>query len=588
MKLLNDNPLGELANLRKDGLDFEVYSKVLCKTAINTTGPFSIGIFGDWGSGKTSLMKLVEKGLGDEKKIITVWFNAWKFENESHPIIPMISKIITSIEENQSFINDLKDKGVKFLQTLKAIIYGFSISAKIKIPELVELDGKFDFDKIIQRLDNNKIDNFIIQSTYFNAFKILDEVSRNLDYKIVVFVDDLDRCFPDNAIKLLESIKLVLDQPNFIFFVGVSRKIIEGYLDFRYLNQFGIKDFKGGIYLDKIIQLGFYLPSSKGKNQTFLSEVVKDLEKDDQDLLLPILSVVSPALNYNPRSIIRFINLTLVDKNINDVLHQSSGGASIPLHFFAISRVLQLLWDNVFSLLMHDINLSVVLGEVLSSAKNIHEISLKEYNLSEYETEFLESIISSIKSDKNLENLLVSNYGINWLKDAGNRAASFSFAGLTSNNVQNDKIDVYILPGNDKQLVDLSIKLNQHVAFWRRAGKIRFYLDTEDTKQQGKLLRQIGLLKESKFIILFLNKDSIADKKLISTLQIVKGEIGDKTLCIFVDEDSFSANLQEMGISLMFKPWKLMLELNNGDEQYVDKQLTDIAIWIKNRIDSIN
>ena len=61
--LLSDQALGELNGTRKDGLGFETYAKVLARAAIGTQGPFTIGVFGEWGSGKTSLMRLVEQQL---------------------------------------------------------------------------------------------------------------------------------------------------------------------------------------------------------------------------------------------------------------------------------------------------------------------------------------------------------------------------------------------------------------------------------------------------------------------------------------------------------------------------------------------
>ncbi len=61
LRLISDQALVDGDGQKKDGLGFETYAKVLSNAALGTPGPFTIGIFGEWGTGKTSLMKLTEK-----------------------------------------------------------------------------------------------------------------------------------------------------------------------------------------------------------------------------------------------------------------------------------------------------------------------------------------------------------------------------------------------------------------------------------------------------------------------------------------------------------------------------------------------
>lgn len=103
--LLSDQALGEGTDVFYDGLGFNTYANVLASAAINTPGPFTIGIFGEWGTGKTSLMRLVEKDLSDTSgdEIITVWFNAWRYEQEEHPIVPLIGTIVRAVQLKKNF-----------------------------------------------------------------------------------------------------------------------------------------------------------------------------------------------------------------------------------------------------------------------------------------------------------------------------------------------------------------------------------------------------------------------------------------------------------------------------------------------------
>ncbi|WP_433261329.1 P-loop NTPase fold protein [Actinosynnema sp. CS-041913] len=77
--------------------------------ATDTRGPFTIGVFGEWGTGKTSLMRMVERNLAADENVVTVWFNAWRYEQEEPPIVPLVGTIVRALEEhaglNQRFGN---------------------------------------------------------------------------------------------------------------------------------------------------------------------------------------------------------------------------------------------------------------------------------------------------------------------------------------------------------------------------------------------------------------------------------------------------------------------------------------------------
>ena len=80
VRLLTDQALGEHDSPQEDGLGFSTYAEVLSSAALGTTEPFTIGIFGAWGTGKTSLMRMIEGNLSSNPEVVTVWFNAWRFE----------------------------------------------------------------------------------------------------------------------------------------------------------------------------------------------------------------------------------------------------------------------------------------------------------------------------------------------------------------------------------------------------------------------------------------------------------------------------------------------------------------------------
>lgn len=411
LKLINDQAIGEINSLKQDGLGFDAYSKILGKAAIGTSGPFTIGIFGEWGTGKTSLMKLTKKFLDTENKITTVWFNAWKYEKEEHPIIPLIATIIKEIEKGSR-----KKILQNVVKSLRAIAYGFSAKSKIKVPGFSEIEASFVAKDMIDRKNELSNDPLLDKSIYYQSFERLDELKSK--EKIVIFIDDLDRCFPDLAIKLLESIKLILNQPNFIFILGVARSVIEGYLIHKYEVEYGLKDFKGQAYLDKIVQLSFNIPPHHGRMQTLSNTLLESLGKTDVTFFKKILPLIGIASSSNPRTTVRFVNNLLIDREINKALSSEGLMEDIPISYFAVSRCLQMHWKDTFQLLFQ----SDELCESISTWKN-NEIN--ENINSDNPT--IKLIANQIKNDLNFSSLIFSQFGIDWLTKHQLRKSSIQF-----------------------------------------------------------------------------------------------------------------------------------------------------------------
>jgi predicted KAP-like P-loop ATPase len=261
--LLEDEPV---ENWEQDELGLLDFSRIIAAAALGTRGPFTIGIYGAWGEGKTSVLKqaqtLLDRESGKRDNIVTVWFNAWQFEHEEHPIVPLVASIVDQIEktldERKSLAQtDREAVGTAFRKmrdALRSIAYGFSYAG-------------FTAKDMIDRYEQLRKSGHPVldRSLYYNAYEVLasaipSELRKgDIDKmpRIVVFIDDLDRCLPDKAVRLLESIKLVLTQPGFIFALAVYKPVIQAYINAETNRQLeGINIAHRGVeYLDKIIQL---------------------------------------------------------------------------------------------------------------------------------------------------------------------------------------------------------------------------------------------------------------------------------------------------------------------------------------------
>ncbi len=69
-------------------LGFQEYAVALSDIVRNSTPEFAIGIFGSWGTGKTTLMRQIERLLAQDPSVVTAWFTAWRYEREPHLIVP--------------------------------------------------------------------------------------------------------------------------------------------------------------------------------------------------------------------------------------------------------------------------------------------------------------------------------------------------------------------------------------------------------------------------------------------------------------------------------------------------------------------
>lgn len=431
LRLLTDEALGEGNDQELDGLGFSTYSRVLGDAAIGTSGPFTIGVFGEWGTGKTSLMRMIQSYLSRNNGIITVWFNAWRYEQEEHPIVPLVATIVREVERNRNIIAKLADGGNAFIKALRAVAYGFSAKSKVKLPGFAEIEASFVAKEMIDRSDVLTPDPLLDRSLYYEAFEQLSSIPIKEGIRIVVLVDDLDRCFPDLAIRLLESIKLVLSQPGFIFVLGVARSVIEGYLQHRYQDEFGIKDFQGQSYLDKIVQLPFHIPSHRGRMSDFSRKVLERIDPEVRNQFESVLPIIGAASGSNPRSTVRFVNNLLIDIAINKQLAHKKEMTEISLDYFAVTRCLQLRWPQVFSILISSSDISTAVSNW--GAEDYRKEASSE-------DEDIASVAVAMLGDKDLQKLLNSKQGRNWLTNTQLRDASVEFL-RTQRQEREDEID---------------------------------------------------------------------------------------------------------------------------------------------------
>ncbi|MCP4686665.1 MAG: hypothetical protein GY859_01365 [Desulfobacterales bacterium] len=286
----------------RDRLNRGQYARAFARLAETCQTPLVIGIYGAWGVGKTSLMKLIEGEL-DQQKNRTVWFDAWQHQFDENPVVALAHLLVNKLDPNwmREGKKMIRAIGSAFASTLLQKTSGFNIDDIDKFGKMYE-EERFQIRDVRVRLREH--------------FKHIIEKTRQaggVKKRLVFFIDDLDRCMPDEAMKLIESLKLYLNIEGCIYFLGVDRTALEHSINQRYQEM----DVKEADYLDKIIQLPFTVPPIE---PGCMSSFVAPLLSPD---LQTCRGMLVKNLGSNPRQVKRFINTLTFN-------HQLADGLNIP------------------------------------------------------------------------------------------------------------------------------------------------------------------------------------------------------------------------------------------------------------------
>lgn len=235
---------------------------------------FAVGIFGGWGSGKTTLMEAVRSKLLTENNILTVEFNAWRFEREPVLLIPLLDTIRVAVAaraaRDPGTAQKLGSAAKRIGMVVSALAVGFSGSVGIPGAVTISYDAGSAIGAVKELLDRDKGDG--PKSLYLAAFEELREAVEELKEagvdRTVVFIDDLDRCLPTNALEVLEAIKLFFDLNGFVFVAGLDETAIDRAVQAKYIvtstggDAAGPVPVSGREYAKKIFQIPYSLPVS--------------------------------------------------------------------------------------------------------------------------------------------------------------------------------------------------------------------------------------------------------------------------------------------------------------------------------------
>lgn len=292
------------------GFDFLVDGLVVALTEPKLL-PLTVGLLGDWGSGKSSLMKITRQELlavpSGEKSLspyLCVEFSPWRYEDYDDVKLALMATILDKIEERAGTEQAAQVKRVRrgLAKLRRASRKGGRIllsTAGVTGPALLQAMG-VDVDPTIMDVvtagigavqgDGKPADSeepppagpIVDIGSFRTEFEKL-VMSLEGVQAVIVFIDDLDRCLPQTVVDTFEAIRLFLNTPKTAYVVAANQPVVESAIDSRYPEH--RRPEGGGIgadYLEKMLQLKVAVPPlSAPEADTYVNLLLAELHLDD-------------------------------------------------------------------------------------------------------------------------------------------------------------------------------------------------------------------------------------------------------------------------------------------------------------------
>ncbi|QKS48611.1 hypothetical protein HUB94_30855 (plasmid) [Paenibacillus cellulosilyticus] len=278
-----------------------------------------IALYGNWGSGKTSVMKYIESKTTRYK---TVFFEAWKYEHDSNLALSLFEQIVAIIEDENEMSSPIIESikvlgrsifnfGKKLLHNSEISLYGITVATGLTENDIVSIGNRSFYAEVIE---------------FNKKFKMLiEDYYQHTSRKILIFVDDLDRCESENILNLLSSIKhFFTDSNKIVYFCGIDKDAVNKAINIKYNNII-----KSEEYLEKIFDLTFNMPEIISVDE-FINDFFRKLniQNNSERYSRELLQDFFRRMNFtNPRKVKKVLNKYIY---LNDLF---KSGLGVERHF---------------------------------------------------------------------------------------------------------------------------------------------------------------------------------------------------------------------------------------------------------------
>jgi predicted KAP-like P-loop ATPase len=272
-----------------------LYYEAIAKTVVSLIRktpevPVTIGVHGDWGAGKSSVLKMLQGALVAEDRVLCLWFNGWTFEGFEDAKTIVIETIVDELRRARPTSTKVADAAKKVLKRVDWLKLarkagGLAFTAVTGIPTFDQLKSLYDVATSMLAKPREHLSVEDLKSVADKAGEFIKAEPQDSDNlpehihafrkefkelldaadidQLVVIVDDLDRCLPNTAISTLEAIRLFLFVERTAFVIGADELMVE-YAVREHFPE--LPPSSGPVsyarnYLEKLIQVPFRIPA---------------------------------------------------------------------------------------------------------------------------------------------------------------------------------------------------------------------------------------------------------------------------------------------------------------------------------------
>lgn len=406
-----------------DMLFYNPYAEIISNTAIETDdSSLTIGVFGLWGAGKSTLLKLVENKYEEKDGIECVSINAWMFESYEDAKSAIMEALLRELSEKKLFTSvkckiqslikriDFFKLGTNLVSSAAPVIA--SVASGNPLPMILSLPNTSEnigdtIKAVVSGIQNYRKEYVKSEEpsdeTIVNNIRIFREefqsiIKESKINRVVVLIDDLDRCQPERIIETLEVIKLFLSVDKTTFIIAADENVIQYAIKKKYPKIDGFNIDLDKEYIEKMIQVPISIPELSNKDiqnyllllvlQKYLKEeafnkIIKKIEeekimvtqsdpieirmiesyisnisnsvplekrdeyKEVMDAILQIRSIAAYTLKGNPRQIKRFLNTFVMKRQLSKLYYGDELDMKIMAKLLILHKLDSRLFDEL-------------------------------------------------------------------------------------------------------------------------------------------------------------------------------------------------------------------------------------------------
>lgn len=361
--------------------------------------PFSIAINGPWGSGKTTTLLTLKRQLTDPNygyKNNIICFNPWEYERTGDVVFAFMQRMMLEIKDRFSFLQDFGIFSITLMLTGFDYVLRYFTSNQLSYSNVKEILN--DVDNSLK----NKFKNYnnVIEDLKKDFTKITNKIYQRTKKPLIILLDDLDRCLPENGINLIELIKnlFVIENTKVIFVFGINLEVMKNFLNKKYESI--DKDFSYN-YFNKIFNLIINLPLIQYKHLRL--ELVYKLENLSMEKLIPVELLNEMIVGFNIR------NYRSIDNIINYLaILYCMLDYKVP-HFLSSEKNEKIIFKRDIELLIFLTILkekwSYIYEELIAESRKVKSLYLEEF-FKKYKEINMADIINERLKTRNCKNII--------------------------------------------------------------------------------------------------------------------------------------------------------------------------------------